>query len=134
MPELITEETVSVESIRKILDAAYIEYSMTDNGDIRVRDRISVIVHPNKDQRTIKLYAVFGFKTSSTMAQRLEAVNKMNAEYIVIRASVAGDTLWFEHELMLDGGLTPKNLILSMKRFAGIPMAAISEHAKDMVE
>ena len=134
MPDLITEENVSVDLLRKILDAAYIEYSMTDKGDMRVKDRISVLVRPNKEQRTIKLFAIFGFKPGSTTAQRLECANKINAEYIIIRASVAGDNFWFEHELMLDGGLTPKALVMAIKRFAGIPLPAMLEHAADLVE
>lgn len=134
MADLITEENVSMELIRKLLDAAYVEYTMTDKGEARVKERISVIVAPVKEQRLIKLYSIFGFKSSTTTAQRLECANKINLEYIVIRCSVAGDVLWFEHELLLDGGLSPRGLIQGIKRFAGIPLPAISNHGADLVE
>ena len=134
MPDLITPENVSVEYLKSLFDAAYLEYTTTDKGELRVKERISVLVRLNKEQRTIKLYSIFGFKPTSSMAQRLECANKINAEYIIIRCSVAGEGIWFEHEFLLDGGLTPKALIQGIKRFAAIPISAINEHGGDLVE
>ncbi len=133
-PPLITAENVSVELLKQIFEAAFVDYSMTDKGDIRIKDQCTVLVFPRKEQRLIKLMTVFGFKASTSMLERLECANKINVEYIIVRASVVDDTLYFEHDLLLDGGLSPKGLVWSVKRFDGIPYPALREHGADLLE
>jgi len=79
---------------------------------------------------------MFGFKAQVNMQRRLECVNKINLEYIVVRASVGStnNVLFFDHDIMITGGITKVALLATTKRFLSIPITAIAEHGPDLVE
>ena len=132
--DLITAENVSRELIRSIFDSAFMDPQTDSEGDIFVKEGWRVYVIPSKEKKRIRLLAQFGFKSSSTLAQQLEAVNKINCEYLIIRASAWKSALRFDHDIPLDGGLSKKALVLIVKRFGSIPHAAVQEHAGDIVD
>lgn len=130
---LVNAEKLSREQLRSIFDAAFMEYSLDSDGDIIVREGCSIFVLPDKERRRIRLLAQYGFKPTATLAQKLEAVNKMNAEYIIVRACAHENSLRFDYDVLLEVPISPKALILAIKRFAKIPNAALNDHALDIV-
>ncbi len=134
--ELITPENLSKERLKSVLDAAFMETSYDQDGDLRVHDRVKCLVLPNQERKDrIQLVALFGFKPESTELERLQAVNRINAEYIIVRAVVGkNDILSFTWDLPVAGGLTPKAFVLAVKRFCAIPHPAIAECASEVVE
>lgn len=132
--ELITPDNVSKQLLKSILDDALFETSYDADGDIRVEEDLSFWVLPSKEQGRIKLLANFGFLPDCPREDRLEAVNKINRQYIVVKASVAdNDILRFEYDILIAGGITRKAFLLAVKRFSSIPKVAILEHCFDMV-
>lgn len=132
--DLITPENVSKEMLKAIFDDALIETSFDSDGDLRVREDISCFVLPKNDR--IRLLSVFGFKPNVSMQKRLEFVNRINSEYIIIRATVGSrnDTLFFDYDISIKGGITKKALVLATRRFLSIPRPAIQEYGSDLVE
>jgi Putative bacterial sensory transduction regulator len=131
--DLITADNVSKGMLCAMFDAAYLDYRMDDDGDIIVKEQCNVYLFPDTAKKRIRLVTQFGFVPDTPMSERLEAVNKMNLEYLFIRASVINDALRFDYDIALDYGVTKKGLILMIKRFAQIPYPAVREHAKDIV-
>jgi hypothetical protein len=133
--QMITPENLSAELLRPILEAAYMEVSVDSDGDLLVKDRIRCFVIPNRESKDrIKLLAQFGFAPSASQLERLEMVNKINADYIMVKSTVRpNDGLRFEYDVMVGGGLTSRNFVLTLKRFLGIPIAAIGEYGRDLV-
>lgn len=134
--ELITPENLTKERLKAVLDAAFMETSYDNDGDLRVHDRIKCLVLPNLERKDrIQLVALFGFKPQSTELERLQAVNRINTEYIIVRAVARGnDILCFTWDLPVAGGLTPRAFVLAVKRFCAIPQPAIAECADEVVE
>jgi hypothetical protein len=134
MSDLITPDVVSKEMLKAIYDQALLETSYDKDGDLRVKDGISCWVFPKNDR--IRLLSMFGFKAQVNMQRRLECVNKINLEYIVVRASVGStnNVLFFDHDIMITGGITKVALLATTKRFLSIPITAIAEHGPDLVE
>jgi len=135
--DLITPETLSKELLFSIFDAALMETSWDSNECLRVgeADGISCSVLPSEKKTRIMLLSKFGFKKTATQTERLECVNKINNEYVVIRASSDDDdTLKFMYYICVSGGLTAKNIVLTTKLFLSIPTDAIGDHGKDIVE
>jgi hypothetical protein len=134
--ELITPENLTKERLKGILDAAFMETSYDSDGDLRVHDRVKCLVLPNEERKDrIQLVALFGFKPGSGELERLQAVNRINTEYIIVRAIARGnDILCFTWDLPVAGGLTPKAFVLAVKRFCAIPHPAIAECADAVVE
>lgn len=132
---MITPENLSAELLKGILEGAYMEVSVDSDGDLLVKDRIRCFVIPNRESKDrIKLLAQFGFARAAGQAERMEMVNKINADYIMVKATVRpNDGLRFEYDILVAGGITARNFVLTLKRFLGIPIAAISEYGRDLV-
>ncbi|MDH7598199.1 MAG: YbjN domain-containing protein [Sedimentisphaerales bacterium] len=133
--EMITPENISSQLLKAAFESAYMDVLVDEDGDLRIKDVCNIIVRPDLERRNrIRLLSLFRFKEDSTLAQRLQCVNNINSEFIMVCASVTDNGLLvFRHDMMLDGGLTAKTLILSTKRFASIPHAAIEEFGSDIV-
>ena len=133
--ELVTPENLSNELLLSIFDAAFMDASLDDDGTLRVKEKVRCLVMPSEAKDRIRLVCIFGFKPESSEQQRLECVNKINSEYIIVRAiSGPRDSLIFDYDILVKGGVTKKNIVLSTKRFLSIPPDAIDEHAADLVE
>jgi superfamily II helicase len=132
---LITPENVSMDLIKQALDAAFMEYTENEEGELVIAETCQVFLSIHGAKKTIQLSSLFGFKKDSSELERLQAVNTINNDFIVIKAtSDSDDTLAFRYDFMLTGGLTTKALIQGIKRFAAVPQGAIAEHADAIVE
>lgn len=135
MPDdLITPENVSLELIKKIFLDAYYDAEIEDDEYVCVHDTLKVYlsIHPNNI--VIQLTSCFGFKESASEIEKLKAVNEINVNYLLVKATSAeNNSLQFKYDMPLIGGITRKSLVLNVKRFAAIPRDAIHEYADDIV-
>ena len=134
--DLITPENLSKESLKSIFDEALMETSVDPEGDLHVSENLNCLVLPSDSKDRIRLLAIFAFEPQVSQQKRLEFVNQVNSEFILIRASVGSqnDTLFFDHDILVQGGITKKALVLATKRFLSIPREAIQEFGKDLVK
>jgi hypothetical protein len=131
--ELITPDNLTKEYLKSIFDAALMDTSYDDSGNLRVKDGVICLVIPEKDR--IKLLAIFGFKPGTSELLRLQTVNRINNNYIIVKAYTGNDNnaLVFDCDIQIAGGITQKALVLAVKRFCSIPLAAVAGCAKDVV-
>jgi hypothetical protein len=133
--ELITPENLSKELLKSVLDAALMDAYFDQDGDLTVKEHVTCYVYPSERRDRIRFLAQFRFKPSAGRTERLECVNHINDEYIVVRASVgSNDRLRFTYDLPTGGGITPKALVLTLKRFCSIPHEAVREYGVELVE
>jgi hypothetical protein len=141
--DMITPENQSIAILKAAFDAAYMDVSLDKDGELKVKDACTVFVKPDLERKNlIRLESYFAFTEGSAMIDRLKCVNQINQEYLVVCAStfVNDDDdedialLTFRYDLLLDGGMTKKALVLGLKRFAAIPHQAIQEYGGDIVE
>lgn len=132
---LIIPENLSKELLYDLFEAAYMDVSYDKDGDIFVQEDVRCFVMPNEDKKDrIRLLTMFGFEPLSSEIDRLRCVNLINEKYLIVRAySTDNNTLSFDYEIIIKGGITRKNLVLSVKRFCGIPRLAIQEFAQGLV-
>ena len=133
--ELITPDNLTKEYLKSIFDAAFMDTCYDDDGDLKVKERINCFVLPDKDRKDrVRLMTMFGFKPDTSELLRLQAVNRINAGYLIVKANVAeNDTLMFTWDIPIAGGITKKAFVLAVKRFCFIPHDAIDDCAKDVV-
>ena len=133
--ELITPENVSKEFLKAIFDAAFMDASYDSDGDLRVKDQVSCFVFPSERKDRIRLATYFNFKPEASRLQRLECINHINDEYIIVRAIVGDrDSLRFTCDIPIAGGISKKAFILTCKRFCSIPHDAVQEFGNDIVK
>lgn len=135
MPEeLITPDNLSKELLKAILDAAYLDTSYNKNGDLMVKDTVCCLVYPHQNGHTVQLMTQFGIKPEASELQRLQCANRINAEYIIVRAITGGDeTLFFTWDIPIAGGITKKAFVLAFKRFCSISHNAAMSCASDVI-
>jgi hypothetical protein len=133
--ELITPDNLSKELLKSVLDTALMDTSYDKDGDLKVRDSVVCFVLPNKDRKDrVLLQAIFGFKPEATELARLQAVNRINTEYAMVKAFTGpNNILAFTWDIPIAGGITPKAFGMAVKRFCNIPQAAIRDCASDVV-
>lgn len=133
--DLITPENLSKELLYNLFEAAFMDVSYDKDGDILVQEDVRCFVMPNEDGKDrIRLLTMFGFEPLSSEIDRLRCVNLINEKYLVVRAySTDNNTLSFDYEILIRGGITKKNLVLSIKKFCSIPRLAVREFAQGLV-
>lgn len=133
--DLITPDNVSTELLRSIFDSALFSTELDSDGDLHVRDGgIGAFVIPAKNNRHIHVASLFGAKDSSQMAQRYVFANRVNDQVIVVRTAVTNSgNFCFDHYIIIEGGVTPKNIVLATRGFLRIVENAIRQHDTDDV-
>lgn len=133
--EFVTAENLSKDLLKSIFDAAYMTTSLDKDGDIVIREQCNCIVIPDKEKRRIWLLVQYAFKPTASEVQKMQCVNSINTDYIMARASSINNILRFSYDVILDGdGITPKSLVMLIKRFCTIPVAAVQDYGRDIVE
>ncbi len=133
--ELITPENLSKELLKSVFDAAFMEAFYDQDGDLTVKEHVTCYVYPSEKRDRIRFLAQFAFKPAAGRTERLECVNHINDEYILVKASVgANDRLRFTYDMPTAGGITGKALVLTLKRFCSIPHEAVREYGGDLIE
>ena len=131
---MITAEKVTVDLLKDVL-AAYMDTSFDEDGDLIVKGECQVYITIIPDKSSIRLMTIFRLRDESSLDARLTAVNKINNDYMIVKAHCSDNNkLIFTYYFMLAGGLTKKALIRGVKLFDSIPIIAISDYAKDIVQ
>jgi hypothetical protein len=131
---MITPENVSLELLKDTL-AAYTDTTFDEDGDLIVKGECQVYVNIIPDKSSIRLMTIFRIIDESSVNARFEAVNKINSDYLIVKAHCTDNNkLIFTYYFMLAGGLSKKALIRGVKMFDSIPHIAISDYAKDIVQ
>ena len=130
----ITRESLSKETLKSLLEDAAFDVGLDNDGDIVVSDQIRCFVLPNIKQGTIRLMTGFVFKDDTTRLARVEAANEINTNFVMVRASVSGNVLYFDHDIFLNDGLSRRPFVVTVKRFCSIPRMAVAECAAALVQ
>jgi CheY-like chemotaxis protein len=129
--ELITPENLTKERLKAILESAYMDIAYDKDGDLKARDACVFFIFPRADR--IHMLALFSFKPESSREQRLEFVNHVNEQYIMVSAFTGQNNLLrFTYDLMVLGGVTPIAFVLVARRFASIPRQACADLGKEL--
>ena len=131
--ELVTPDNVSVEMLRDLYEAAYMDVTLDEeHGLIRIREELAARAHLSESKERIQLLAVYGLKEEAQRIDRLELVNRINENYVLIRAGIDDDgDLWFDYCILVKGGLTKKAIVQATRAFLMLVPKAVNECDED---
>ena len=132
--DLITPENVSNDLLMSVFEAAFMDASYDSDGDIMVKDKCRCWVFPDKQMRRVRLMVLFGFKSTAREMDKLTCVNKINSDYILVRATVQDTKLKFTYDVSLEGGVNKRAFVMLVKRFCSIPHEAVNDYGKELVD
>ncbi|MDZ7268380.1 MAG: YbjN domain-containing protein [candidate division KSB1 bacterium] len=130
--DLVTPENLSTELLKSMFDAAFMETSIDEDGDLQVRDGIGCYVFAREDR--IRLMTLFRSKEGASRQELLEFANRVNDEYVIVRVTISNKgTVSFDYDIPVKGGITKQAVVLATKRFLSIPINAIAEYGSTLI-
>lgn len=131
--DLITAENIDKEKLKGLYDAAFMNTGFDDDGDLMVNDG-GYFCFAFPAEGTIRLMAVFRTKPSLKPQRLLEFANRVNQEFVMIRASVASNAaVVIDYYFLLDGGITPRSIVSATKRMLQVTTQAVGEHGDGII-
>lgn len=136
MGELITCKNLSNEVILAIADEAMLTVTVDQDGDLKFLDGVRCYVslrHASKDK--ISFFMHYQFKSDVSRTDRLECVNMINRDYMMVRAVVLDhrNILSLNYVMLIGNGITKKNFVVTLRRFSVIGVQATSDCAKGLL-
>lgn len=131
--DVITKENLTKDLLFQLFDAAFMTPTIDHDGDLSVEDVNRCWVMVDEEHGRIQLYSQWRFKPETKSNDRLACVNKINADFVLPRAYVRNDALCLDYVMPVDGGLTPRHVVLATKAFLRQELAAVME-AQDLIQ
>lgn len=131
--DLLTPDTVTLEAVRDVYEQAFLDAVLDeDKRQIRLREEVLARVYLSETKERLQMVAYYGVKDDAQRADRLELVNRINENYVFIRAGIDDDgDLWFDHCLLLKGGVTKKAVVQATRLFLMLVPRAVNECDED---
>ena len=132
--EFIYPEGINQDALKQLFEEAYMEVSVDTDGDLIVKDNYRCYLRPDPDGRLISIYAIFGANSSAAQADKLAYINRVNDQVKLIRASVsANGKFFFDYYLSVEGGISKRSIVLSVRRFFSCLASALREDTANVV-
>jgi hypothetical protein len=127
--ELITPEAVTLELIREIFEAALMDTTLDEeNGFVVIHDEIVARVKLSESKERLQFIAFYKVREDSPRIDRLELVNRINDQYVLVRAAIGDDDeLWIDYALVLKGGTTRKQVAQTTRMFLKVAEMAVKD-------
>ena len=126
---VLSPKDINSSTLKQMFEDAYMEAIVDHDGDLRVdEDGLGCYVLPHNEGDRIKLLTVWQARQGCTVARRLEFANRVNDSIITVRVSIGEDDLiFFDYYIPVEGGITPKAIVLATKHFLAVQKMAVLE-------
>jgi len=131
--ELVTPENLTVDLLSEIYEAALMEVTIDEERSfVRIQDDILARARVPESKERIQLGALYGIKEDAQRIDRLELVNRVNDQFVLIRASIteAGD-LYFDYDIYIKGGVTRRQIAQATRMFLKLVPKAVADSDED---
>jgi hypothetical protein len=131
--DLVTPDNVSIELIRDVYEQAFLDAVLDDEKkQIRLREEVLARAFLSESKERLQLMAYYGIKDDALRTDRLELVNRINENYVLVRAGIDDDgDLWFDYCILLKGGVTKKAIVQATRVFLMLVPRAVNECDED---
>lgn len=132
--DLIDEDSISKELLFNILDRVYMSPSYDADGDIMINETHDVYIIIKEKQKYIKFMSVFEENKELSRNDLLEQTNEISLKYPMNASVAANSGICFMQNIFFNGGLTEKNLIVTLKKFMSIITAIATDPELTLLE
>jgi hypothetical protein len=134
----LPDDQVTPAQLQQFFKSAFMKAEVDDDGDIKVKTDagITVWISIEAERKLLKYVATYGFKDDTTEEERLQLVNTLNDNVILVRFSVPrDDVLMADYYLYFEEGVIPYQIVNTLRHFANITVKAIREYdTEDLIE
>lgn len=131
--ELVSPDSVTLEQIRDVYDAALLDVELDEeNGFVLIDDEIVARAKLSDSKERLQLIACYRVREDAPRVDRLELVNRINDQYVIVRAAMSeDDELWVDYAIILKGGTTPKQIAHATRMFLKVAEMAVKDCDED---
>lgn len=115
--ELITNQNVSIEKLKEMFDSAFLETAIDKEGDLVLQGNYKCFVEVPESKRFVRFASYIIASENASDEAKAAYANRINKELIVVRAYAIEKLFVFDQHIWLEGGVTPKNIVLGYKFF-----------------
>ena len=133
-PTTIFEEEVTPGRLSALLDMAFIDHKIDEDGDVYVTDGVDFPLWISIETRR-KLVVLFTYCSVGDQPERnwLAEVNEMNGQIAVPQFAYRGNAIWGGHWISYDGGLNVRQFVKMLRLFGGAFRAGLQLHEGETV-
>ncbi|MFO7655673.1 MAG: YbjN domain-containing protein [Bacteroidales bacterium] len=114
--KLISNENVSKELVKEIFDNAFLDTGY-DQDDLFIKETWRTWLFVDEKNRFLSFNLYFNLNQNSKLADRLDYVNYVSKEFIIVKVALYDKTVRFGSYIWLEGGVSPRNIIKAYKAF-----------------
>lgn len=131
--ELLGPENVTLEAVRDIYEAALLDVELDEeNRFVVIDDEIVARAKLSDSKERLQLIACYRVREDVPRIDRLELVNRINDQYVIVRAAMSeDDELWVDYAVVLKGGTTPKQIAHATRMFLKVAEMAVKDCDED---
>lgn len=116
----ITPQNVSSQLLKDILEGAGVDAEINGKGHVALTSngiKAFLALPDDQGRNEIRLWCIYGVADGISHLQQLEFANAWNDTYMLVRATVTGGVILFDHYVVIAEGCTVDHLIASMAQF-----------------
>ncbi|MGL4464282.1 MAG: YbjN domain-containing protein [Planctomycetia bacterium] len=126
--DMFTADNLTIAELYATFDAAMMDVSIDDDGDLVVTDNRRVYLSTPLQRDMIRLWAIFGIKEGVDNESVHALSNRINHQFQIVRACLNGDDrLVVDWYLPVRGGIGKKTVVLAVRRFIDL-LGSVAEH------
>ena len=131
-PATISEHEVTNARLSSLLDTAFIDHEIDDEGDVYITDGVDfpLWVHIESDRKLLVLFTYCAVDDQPA-ENWLARVNDMNEKIAVPQFAYRRDAVWGSHWITYDGGFNVRQLIKMLRIFGGAFRAGLQLRGRD---
>lgn len=138
VPDVIDVNNVTPQIIATAFENAYMSVNkeLSTGNAVVIDDILKIYLDLDPNKKYLTYSVTFGFQDGVSEAKKLELVNKLNAEVLMIapRYSASKNNIWVKYDYWIEGGVTPKSLILCEKQFVSALKLMLQKDTEKIVK
>ena len=125
-PATIAEDEVTITRLSGLLEAAFIDHTIDEDGDIYVTDGVDfpLWVQIDTDRKLLELCTCYSVDDQQA-ANWVNRVNDMNREIMVSQFCYRCDAVWGSYWMTYVGGLSVRQFVKMLRAFSGAFQAGV---------
>lgn len=132
---VLAEPEVTLQRLKELYTAAFLKVEIDEDGDLRIDDDgIKTFVRLDAKRQLVTYLAAWRLKASVPQERKLQWVNSLNQELVMVRFSVPRpDSLVCDYQFFYEGGVTPYGLVHHYRQFVKVARGAVTLKDPDRI-
>ena len=128
----LEENEVTPENIASLFRQAFYNASVDEDEDVVIyTENLALFISINSNLKLLQYTALYEFKDFAQTSEKHSFVNSVNDEYVLVRFAADEDTLCADYFLPYEGGISPLQIVSSLRLFSKIVPIAINSSDDD---